>query len=49
MSSTRENNLLKKCVSGSFPGGLVVSNPPASAGDMGSIPDPERSLMPWGN
>ena len=26
-----------------FPGGLVVKNPPANAGDMGSIPDPERS------
>ena len=26
-----------------FPGGLVVRNPPASAGDMGSIPDLGRS------
>ena len=30
-----------------FPGGLVVKNPPANAGDMGSIPGPERSHMPW--
>ena len=26
-----------------FPGGSVVKNPPASAGDMGSIPDLGRS------
>ena len=25
-----------------FPGGLVVNNPPANAGAMGSIPDPGR-------
>ena len=24
-----------------LPGGAVVKNPPANAGDMGSIPDPE--------
>ena len=28
-----------------FPGGPVVKNPPASAGDMGSIPGPGRSHM----
>ena len=28
-----------------FPGGSVVKNPPASAGDRGSIPDPGRSRM----
>ena len=27
-----------------FSGGSVVKNPPADAGDMGPIPDPERSL-----
>ena len=32
-----------------FPGGSVVKNPPASAGDTGSIPGPGRSHMPWGN
>ena len=32
-----------------FPGGLVVKNPPANAGDMGSIPDLERSHMLQGN
>ena len=29
-----------------FPGGSVVKNLPADAGDMGSIPDQERSHMP---
>ena len=32
-----------------FPGGSVVKNPSASAGDTGSIPGPGRSQMPWGN
>ena len=32
-----------------FPDGLVVKNPPANAGDTGSIPDPGRSHMPWSN
>ena len=27
-----------------FPGGSVVNNPLANAGDMDPIPDPERSL-----
>ena len=31
------------------PGDSVVKNLPASVGDMGSISDPERSHMPWGN
>ena len=34
---------------GGFPGGLVVKNPPANTGDMGSIPDPGRSHMPRSN
>ena len=29
-----------------FPGGPVVKNPPANAGDTGSIPAPGRSHMP---
>ena len=29
-----------------FPGGAVVKNPPANAGDTGSIPGPGRSHMP---
>ena len=32
-----------------FPGGTVVKNPPANAGDMGSIPGLGRSHMPWSN
>ena len=32
-----------------FPGGAVVKNPPANAGDTGSSPGPGRSHMPWGN
>ena len=32
-----------------FPGGAVVKNPPASAGDMGSSPSPGRSHMPRSN
>ena len=29
-----------------FPGGAVVKNPPANAGDTGSSPSPGRSHMP---
>ena len=32
-----------------FPGGAVVKNPPAYAGDMGSSPGPGRSHMPQSN
>ena len=32
-----------------FPGGSVVKNPPANAGDTGSSPRPGRSHMPWSN
>ena len=32
-----------------FPGGSLVKNPPASAGDIGSISDPGRSHMPRSN
>ena len=32
-----------------FPGGAVVENPPANAGDTGSIPGPGRSHMPRSN
>ena len=32
-----------------FPGGSVVGNPPANAGDMDSVPGPGRFLMPWSN
>ena len=32
-----------------FPGGTVVKNPLANAGDMGSSPGPGRSHMPQSN
>ena len=32
-----------------FPGGAVVRNPPANAGDTGSSPGPGKSHMPWSN
>ena len=32
-----------------FPGGSVVKNLPANAGDTGSIPGLGRSHMPWSN
>ena len=32
-----------------FPGGAVVKNPPANAGDTGSSPGPGRSHMPRTN
>ena len=30
-----------------FPGGAVVKNPAANAGDTGLSPGPGRSHMPW--
>ena len=30
-----------------FPGGSLVKNPPANAGDMGLVPGPGRSYMLW--
>ena len=32
-----------------FPGGTVVKNPPANAGDTGLSPGPGRSHMLWSN
>ena len=43
-----ENNL-KKNRYGGFPGGAVVKNLPANAGDTGSSPDTGRSHMPRSN
>ena len=42
------NNVIKIFL-GDFPGGAVVKNPPANAGDMGSSPGPGRSRMPQNN
>ena len=43
------NSLLLMIVSVDFPGGAVVKNPPANAGDTGSSPGLGRSHMPWSN
>ena len=40
---------LKIFMIGGFPGGAVVKNPPANAGDMGLSPGPGRSHMPRSN
>ena len=32
-----------------LPGGSMVKNPPANAGDTGSVPGPGGSHMPWSN
>ena len=40
---------IKNIKCGDFPGGAVVKNPPANAGDMGSSPGLGRSHMPWSN
>ena len=42
-------NYFKKLEGRGFPGGAVVKNPPANAGDTGSSPGPGRSRMPWSN
>ena len=41
--------MLFENMSGDFPGGTVVKNPPANAGDTGSSPGPGRSHMPRSN
>ena len=42
-------DILQNKGSRDFPGGAVVKNLPASAGDMGSRPGPRRSHMPRSN
>ena len=41
--------LCQKCLLGGFPGGAVVENLPANAGDTGSSPGLGRSHMPRSN
>ena len=43
--SLKQKLVLQKQINRDFPGGTVVKNPPANAGDMGSIPGPGRSHM----
>ena len=44
-SDYKQNKKLRE----GFPGGAVVKNPPANAGDTGSSPGPGRSHMPRSN
>ena len=39
----------RKAVLRGFPGGSVVKNPPATAGDKGLTPDQGRSYVLWSN
>ena len=41
--------MISKTQNGDFPGGAVFKNLLANAGDMGLIPGPGRSHMPWSN
>ena len=41
--------VFKEFWGGEFPGGTVVKNPPANAGDVGLSSGPGRSHMPWSN
>ena len=43
------NEIIYKTETEGFPGGAVVKNRPANAGDTGSSPGPGRSHMPWSN
>ena len=45
----RTSNSLSKTYSRGFPGGAVVENLPANAGDTGSSPGLGGSHMPWSN
>ena len=51
--SSRTEEMLENLVSNGlfegFPGGAVVKNPPANAGDTGSCPGRGRSHMPQSN
>ena len=40
---------IKRNESSGFPGGAVVENPPANAGDAGWSPGPGRSHVPQNN
>ena len=47
--TTADEVFLSKYWTEGFPGGAVVENLPASAGDTGSSPGPGRSHMPQSN
>ena len=44
-----QHPLMIKTLPWDFPGGAVVKNLPANAGDTGSSPGLGRSHMPWSN
>ena len=44
-AATKSSHAASKKFTWGFPGGAVVKNPPASAGDMGSSPGPGRFHM----
>ena len=46
LDNKKTNNPIKKLHFWDVPGGAVVKNPPANAGDTGSSPGPGRSHMP---
>ena len=41
--------MVAKMIQVDFPGGPMVKNPPAHAGDMNMTPGPGRFHMLWGN
>ena len=49
LSDESQFPLSKESCGEGFPGGSAVKNPPANAGDIGSIPDPGRSHVPQSN
>ena len=49
MALKEKKKLLKLSNDQDFPGGAVVKNPPANAGDTGSSPGPGRSHIPRSN
>ena len=49
MQTRRQWRDIFKALREDFPGGSVVKNPPANAGDTGSSPCTGRSHMPWIN
>ena len=49
LESSKGEKVIQKVGDLDFPGGAVVKNPPANAGDMGLSPGPGRSHMTWSN
>ena len=45
-NNKQQHKTIQNCKTQNFPGGAVVKNPPANAGDPGSNPGLGRSHMP---